>query len=178
MRYAAVCLAALALATGCSPKPKEAAKAPAADSPMAAAGAARPRPQAGLWETTMKMGGQRPMTVSAQICLDQAMLKDDGWLSGAKDPATGACTQSFNRQAGGYAFKSVCRFGERTVTSEGVASGDFSNAYKVDLTSSMSPAPEGVEAQTTMSIAAQRLGPCPAGVAGGMIPGSAKMTPG
>lgn len=179
MRYVVACLAIAAVAAGCSPKPKEdaAGAGPSAASPMAAL-AGKPKPRQGLWESSMKMAGPQPMTVSSNICLDEAMLKDDAWLNGAKDGAAGACTQSFNGTAGGYAFQSTCKFGDRTVTSTGSASGDFDKAYTVTMVSKMSPVPEGMPAETTMTINANWLGPCPPGVAGGMVAGSAKMTPG
>ena len=183
---AALCLLSLAvLAAGCSPKSdRTAGEAPGAatSAPSAMAKAERPRPQPGLWQNTMTMSGPRAMTVSSQICLDKAMADGGGWLNSARDgDAAGKpdpCTQSYEPSAAGLAFQSVCKFGERTVTSRGLATGDFNSAYTVDLTSTMDPPPAGAPSETKMTIAAKRIGDCAPGQAGGPVAGTMKMTPG
>jgi hypothetical protein len=50
-----------------------------------------------------------------------------------------------------------------TMTTSGVASGDFNSAYKVDSTTRMNPAPMPQMAESKMTIEAKWAGPCPAG---------------
>lgn len=182
MRHAAACLvAASALVAACSPKgdgQAAGAKVEGAAAKAIDAVTGPPKPKAGLWESKMAMAAPQPMTVSSQICLDEAMLKDDAWLKGGDQAAAANCTQNHTPTPGGYAFESKCVMGATTVTSKGIAAGDFNKAYKVELTSHMEPAPQGMPAETKTTIFATYLGPCPAGQAGGAVAGSVKMTPG
>lgn len=185
MRYAAACLVATCLVasatiSACSPKgdagdATDTAKSAA--SKAIGAVTAPPKPKVGLWESKMVMTAPQPMTVTNQMCLDEAMLADDAWMKGG-DKASTNCTQNQVAAAGGYAFESKCVMGGTTITSKGAATGDFNKSYRVDLTSKMDPVPQGAPAETQTTIVATYLGPCPAGQAGGVVAGSLKMTPG
>lgn len=179
MRVAAILFACTALAA-CSPKGEDAA-APNAAGAVAGAKAALtgqpPKPRVGVWETSMNMDGPAPMKVSSQVCIDEAMLAGDAWLKPEGQQAQGGpdCQQSVKGTLSGYTIDAVCKMGGRTITTHGVASGDFKSAYVMDMTMRMDPAPAGSPAETKMQVAARYLGPCPAGQAGGVIAGSTKM---
>ena len=50
----------------------------------------------------------------------------------------------YQATGGGLGFTTVCHIGRRTVTSSGVATGDFKNSYSVDVTTRMDPPPPGL----------------------------------
>jgi hypothetical protein len=75
----------------------------------------------------------------------------------------------YESAAGGIGFTTVCHIGSRTVTTSGVASGDFSTSYSVDLTTRMDPSPPGLPGQLHTTVQAKWEGPCPAGTKPGLV---------
>lgn len=178
--------AALAALAGCNKKPAEPAApaAPSAESPAAQAPAsttaaaplAAPRRKPGLWQQTISMA---KMKQSTELCVDDALEAKMGWWG--QQASKDMCTHTdFTRALdGSMSFTSSCNLGAsgHTVT-KGVATGDFSRAYKVELvsttTGAVSPQMNGDHASV---IEAAWKGPCPAGMKGGdmVLPGGMKM---
>ena len=161
--------AALAAVAGCNRKTQEAA-APSAESPAAQAPAAGvaaaptpPKRRPGLWEQTMSMSG---MTQTSQLCVDAAVEQKLGWWS--QQATRDMCSQqSFAPGPGGtWTFSSTCNMGSGGVTvTRGVASGDFAQAYQLDMTSTTTGAgaPQ-MNGEHKMTMKAAWKGPCPAGM--------------
>lgn len=180
MRTVVACLVVSAFAlSACSPKGDQ-ASAPSAAGAVAGAKTALtgqpPKPKAGIWETTMNMGGATPMKVSSQVCLDAAMLNGDAWLS-QRTQGAADCRQTVKGTLSGYTVDSVCKISGRTMVTHAVASGDFNTAYVMDMTTRSDPPSEGMPAEMKMQVSARYLGPCAPGQAGGAIAGSTKMAP-
>jgi len=119
-----------------------------------------PKRKSGLWEMTM-IGNQtngQPQTVTT--CVD--MKTDTGLASsfGGKIPKN--CGQpKMKKSAGAITVTSVCKFTDSTVTTKAILSGDFSNAYKIDRTSTYSPPNKGMR-ESKQTIDAKWLGACKA----------------
>jgi len=173
-------LSALSAVAGCNRKSEQAA-APSGESPTAQAPAVAtatapatpPKRKPGLWEQTMAMSG---MTQTSQFCVDAAVEQKLGWWS--QQATKEMCTQTgFAPGAGGtWTFSSTCDMGSGGKTaSKGVASGDFSSAYKLDMTSvtTGASAPQ-MNGEHKMTMQAAWKGPCPAD----MRPGDMKLSNG
>jgi hypothetical protein len=124
--------------------------------------AAVPHPvrRPGLWAQTTQFGG---VTQTSRICLDAAM---DAKMGLQAKPADTPCAQAAVTPVagGGWAFSSTCGMGEAgTMVSHGVASGDLTAHYRVDVetTTTGSAAPQ-MNGTRKFSIDARWLGPCPA----------------
>lgn len=127
-----------------------------------------PRRKAGQWEVKMSgTGGMPPMT--AQHCVDE---KTDAAMQKRATQADGAdCSrQSFRKTGSGFEFDSVCKVSGTTMTTHGVATGDYDRAYAIDMTTRYQPALHGMTEQK-MRIDARYLGACK----GGMKPGDISM---
>lgn len=176
-----VCVLSAALAVGaCSKAEGEKPAAPGAGAPNpVAALAGPPKPQPGLWESTMTMQSPAPMKVSTQVCIDQAMVSGDDWMKTNSDRADMPdCQQAVTPAPGGYMMKSTCKFQGRTIVTEAKASGNFRDTYVMEIASRTDPAPAGIKADGKMTVAMKRLGPCAPGQAAGPVAGSVKMQPG
>jgi hypothetical protein len=168
-----VAIGAAALA-GCSKSADHSASGGAApgaapSNPVAAAGRMlEPKRKAGLWQMAINTTGGPGMSFTAQMCVDASRAGDFN----VKPPASTDCTSSkLHPVAGGWAFASTCKTGDRTITTNGVVTGDLSQNYKMEATTKMDPAPPGMDAVSKTNISARWTGPCPAG----MKPGSMKM---
>jgi hypothetical protein len=121
-----------------------------------------PTRKAGWWEMTMAMSAPVPMRQKMSMCVDAASEKASGAFATMNQ--RGNCTTGpVTRTPSGWAFSSTCKQGSMTMTTSGVASGDFNSAYKVDSTTRMNPAPMPQMAESKMTIEAKWAGPCPAG---------------
>ncbi len=100
-----------------------------------------PHRKPGMWEQTLELPGNKPMTM--QMCIDEETEKQ--YSAMGKKPG---CTQEFQKIPDGYSFKGTC---EGKMAS-GTAIGDFDKAIKVEVDS------EG----THMTSNLKYLGPCPA----------------
>jgi hypothetical protein len=166
-------LALLALAA-CGKKTETAATVAttkSVDLTAPAAGPLTPPPRKpGLWVQKVSMA---EMQQSTRMCLDEATDKQMAW-SGSQAAKSNCEQQQITQHlGGGWDFHSVCKSADgATITSEGLASGDFNSHYKVDVTSTTSGGPmpqaNGVH---KMAIEATWSGPCPAG----MRPGDMEM---
>ncbi len=170
MRRIAICLlAASALVAGCTKHPEAqgpSASAPSAPGPMALMG--RPHPKLGLWRTTISTSVGPGFSLAGELCLD-ASNEDRAFSGNGRGFGKDCEPMTYKAAAGGYGFTAVCRIGRRTVTTTGLASGDFKSDYSVDLTTSMDPAPSGMPAQLHSQIRAKWEGPCPPGSKPGQV---------
>lgn len=170
---------ATAAAAACS-KPAEKPATPAGDqaervaaSPGAptspVTGALQPKRKEGLWKMAISTTGGPGMTMNAEMCVDAASAAD---FNVQRPEASKNCTSSKVTPTGnGWAFESVCKHRDMTVTTKGTVSGDMSSNYSMDASTTMDPAPQGMPAATQTKVQAKWLGPCPAG----MKPGSVRM---
>ena len=106
--------------------------------------------------------------MTGELCLD-ASNEEAALSSNGKGVGKDCDPVHFEPAAGGFGFSTVCRMGRRTVTTTGVASGDFKNAYAVDLKTHMDPAPPGLPAQMSTTIRARWEGACPPGRKPGQV---------
>jgi hypothetical protein len=174
----AMALAALAGAA-CSQKAEQAA-APAGEggarpaseaaSPASAVtGALQPKRKAGLWRMSMSHTGGPGMSMTAEMCVDEASAGDFNFDPGKRSKD---CTNSKLTPTGnGWAFESICKMDGRTVTTQGTVTGDMSSNYAMQASTRMEPAPEGMPATSDTKIEAKWIGACPPG----MKPGAVKV---
>jgi hypothetical protein len=162
----------LALLGACSKTPvaKTQAAAPAAPNPMAAF--ARPHPKPGLWRMTMSTDAGPGVKMSGQICIDEKT--EDAAFNAAprRSKSTDCDAPKFAANpVGGISFETVCRMGDRTVANRGVATGDFSSAYALDVTSTTDPPFPGNLGTVHTRMESRYLGPCQQGQSVGRLMG-------
>ena len=177
MRIAAACvLSGLALTAACSKpsapgQPTAGQTGAAAPRPAAPALFSQPHPKAGLWQTTMSTSAGPGMRMSGEMCLD-ASTEQAAFSSGAPSASKDCSAPTYGpAPGGGMMFDTTCRSRGTTITTHGVASGDFSSAYPLDLPSHMDPAPPGMGGDARTRIEARWVGPCKPG----QKPGHASM---
>jgi hypothetical protein len=137
-----------------------------------------PKRKVGLWEMRMSMA-EVDFVQTMRVCLDAATdAKTAVWNAQmSKDMCS---RQTATRQPdGSWAFTSVCDMGSGgVVTTQGVASGDFSKRYQVRMTSTTAGAATPQMNRTSnMTMDAAWLGACPEGMKGGDVelPGGVRM---
>lgn len=156
-------LAALTL-TACG----QGAEAPSGDQAQGAAEAGRAAaadlpagPTPGLWRVTTEMPAAGMRMPSIETCVREAAFQtpQEAAQAAGMDCDRGA----FRREGDALVGQTVCtaRDGVRTVTDMRVT-GDYSRAYRMEVKSTMTPAPSPSMAEVTMVIEAERLGDCPA----------------
>src|SRR5258706_1711966 len=118
-----------------------------------------PKRKSGLWEISMTMP-QMPAPMVSRQCVDQNT--DDLGKSAARDPSTKCSKQSVRREGGNVIVESVCLVEGSTATTRGVFTGDFSSAYKGEMTTRFAPPLHG-SAEHRMSFQARHAGPCAPG---------------
>jgi hypothetical protein len=135
-------------------------------SPSLAAAQAMPMRKDGLWEMTMKMSSPMPMNMTMRQCTDPNEERNGAAFrnSGPPQGTTGVdCKPGpMGPVAGGWRYSQTCTMRGMTMTTTGVASGDFKSGYHIDSTTQMSPAPMPQMATQKMTIDAKWLGACPA----------------
>ncbi len=144
------------------------ASAPTAG-PSATALLGRPHPRPGLWQMSMTNAMGPTISLSGQICLD-AQTEDAAFQSGPMTQSKNCSSPSFAAGPdGGLAFDTVCKTDGRTVSVHATVSGDFKNAYSMDIVSRLSPAPEGMPSEFRTHTDGRWIGPCKPGQAPGHI---------
>jgi hypothetical protein len=125
-----------------------------------------PTRKAGLWELKMEFPGRNLPARLMQQCTDAATDKFMTLNFGGA--AERNCQKrDMQNNGGNITVDSVCQFGDATITSHAIVSGDFNSAYTVQINSTRQgglPVP-GVApgAESHMTIAAKWLGPCATG---------------
>ena len=167
-------IAGSALVAGCSKQGGTTSSAPAAapaaapaSAPGPAAFLGRPHPKAGLWRTTINTNIGPGVSMTGQLCLD-ASNEDAAFSTTGRGVGKECDPVKYQSAAGGFGFTTVCHLGRRTVTTTGVASGDFNTNYSMDITTHSEPSAPGAPNQIHTSIQAKWEGPCPAGTKPGM----------
>ncbi len=178
-RVATLLISCLTLVAACSKGPTAGQTAAPAPKPAAsmvpAALFSKPHPKAGLWETTMSTSAGPGMRMSGEMCLD-AQTEQAAFATAPQSSTSRDCSPpTFGPgPAGGMVFDATCRTKGRTVTTHGVATGDFSSAYTLDITTKMDPPPPGMDGGARIQIQAKWLGPCKPGQKPGHV--SMRMT--
>ena len=155
-----------------------AATEPSAASAVANASATPPKRKPGLWQQTMTLEGAGRGSMVSKICTDEAFEQKASVF--ANNAMPGACSESgITPTGGGWKFHSVCNMGSGgTTVSDGVVTGDMASRYEIKTTTSTTgaAAPQ-MNRSAQMTIAAERLGDCPAGWAGGdmELPGGVRI---
>lgn len=137
-----------------------------------------PTRKAGLWEQTMAFQGA---TQTLRMCVDAATEAQAKWwrTEGARGAGMTCPEQAFTRTGDGWKFHSVCKeAGGMTITSDGVATGDFGSSYHMELASvtAGSPMPEA-NGTHRMVMDGVWKGACPADMKAGDVemPGGMRM---
>ncbi len=178
-RSAAYAFIGLAALTACSKSPAPPLAASAASAPAAAPSAklpspaalfARPQRKPGLWQVSITTSSGMGMTLGGDVCVGPDTDKSSSF---ADSPMSSkACSGSqFHPTAGGIEFDSTCKVQDRTVVSHGVATGDFSSSYAVDVTTHMDPPIPGMHGDSKTHMEAHWLGACKPG----QVPGHMTM---
>ena len=119
-----------------------------------------PRRKPGLWEISMTMGRMPAPMVSRQ-CVDEKT--DDFGSRPTRSGGAEKCSKkSVRREGGSVILESVCQAEGSTATSRGVFTGDFTTAYKGDMTTTFSPPLNGM-GEMKMTFQARYTGPCAPG---------------
>jgi hypothetical protein len=145
--------------TACSrPAPKNPEGPPSHRSVAAVFG--RPHPKPGLWRTSIDADAGPGVRMTGELCLDEHT--EDAAFSSSPRWAKGDCEKvSFTPAPdGGIAFSTTCMAKGRTVTTQGVATGDFSSSYAMDVTTKVDPPIHGALGQMRTKIQATWIGPC------------------
>ena len=98
-----------------------------------------PKRKSGLWEISMS-SAQMPAPMVSRQCVDE---KTDDF---ARRPSQGReqCSkQSVRREGANVIVESVCQVEGSTATNRGVFSGDFTSAYKGEMTTRFNPPMHG-----------------------------------
>ena len=120
-------------------------------------------PTPGLWRVTTEMSGASGVQMPpVETCIRQATFEPP---AGAAPQSPGLTCEpgSFRREGEAMVGRTVCttQDGVRTVTDMRVT-GDYRRAYRMEVKSTMTPAPIPSMAEVTMVMNAERLGDCPA----------------
>lgn len=137
--------------------PESAAAAPAAN---------RPELRGGLWAVTSETDG---MTSTVRMCLDADVQRRMSVLGHEMAGAMCEENQITPRPGGGWATRTVCDMGSGgRVVSEGVTTGDMTQAYRTEVTSTTTGAAVPHMNRTSTSVVEGRhQGPCPEGMTAG-----------
>lgn len=131
---------------------------------LPAVAAAQPMRKDGLWEMTMKMSSPAPVTMTTRQCTDASQEKGGAAFRNNNPQASGVDCKAgpMVPVPGGWRYSSTCTMKTMTMTTTGVATGDFRSGYHMESTTKMSPAPMPQMAESKVVIDAKWLGPCPA----------------
>lgn len=132
--------------------------------PSLASAQGMPMRRDGLWETTMKMSAPVPMTMTSRQCTDAAEEKAGAAFrnNGPQQAGVDCKAGPGGPVPGGWRYSMTCKMQNMTMTTNGMARGDFKTGYHMESTTRMTPAPMPQMATTTMVMDARWIGPCPA----------------
>jgi hypothetical protein len=174
MRVAAACLlAASALISGCGRHDSAQVSAGGAAQPTEAATpvlTSRPHPKAGLWRTSMSTNAGPGITMTGELCVDSS-TEDSAFSANGRSISKDCEPTQFAPSDGGFAFTAVCHAKGRTITTKGLATGDFRTSYALDVSTQIDPSPAGLPPEMHTKMQATWLGPCKPG----QKPGQASM---
>ncbi len=117
-----------------------------------------PSRKPGLWQVTTSIENRNDPPVVIQQCIDATT--DQMMQSSAGPYSQQVCPKrSVQRSANSMTIDSACMIAGKPATAHAVITGSFDSAYSMTVTS-QSEDPPG--SKMTMTIAAERLGPCEA----------------
>ncbi len=162
MRAPVTCLVcSLAVLAACSKPPARQEAAPAAKAPAGPAFPfGRPHPKLGLWRMSFSTDSGPGISIAGDMCID-AKTESSAFEASPRSRGRNCSEPTFSpNPGGGVTFDGACKINGRTITSHGVASGDFSSAYVVDVTTHMDPPLPGGVGGGHSRIEAHWVGPC------------------
>jgi len=113
--------------------------------------------------------GPGVLSLTGQVCLD-ADTENAAFQSGPMTQPKSCGEPKFAPDpSGGLMFDSVCKTDGRRVEVHAALSGDFNNAYAMDITSRVSPSVQGMPSEFRTHTEARWLGPCKPGQTPGHI---------
>ncbi len=118
-----------------------------------------PKRKSGLWEISMTMP-QMPGPMVSRQCVDQAT--DDFSRSPSRNASEKCSKKSVRREGGTVIVETVCQVEGSIATTRGVFTGDFTSAYKGEMTTKFAPPMNGM-AESKMTFQARHSGPCAPG---------------
>lgn len=136
------------------------AAAPAAGAPAAVTPAKLPHPVPGKWKVTPSMEGVSVAMPATEVCYTPEMVENSNWADNQRPSDMDCDPPVTSAVAGGVKIHNVCRYQGRTMTTDMTATGDFSKAYVVEMSTSTDPAPAGMPQPMRMKMSAQRVGDC------------------
>ena len=135
-----------------------------------------PKRKSGLLDLSMKMNtSSAPMRM--QQCVDEK--SDDLMRQQGEQQSHAKCSKNTVDKSGNrITTESVCKFGETTATTKAVFTGDFTTAYRGEISSSFNPPMHGMK-ESNQAIDAKWLGPCKPGQKPGdvIMPGMGTVNP-
>jgi hypothetical protein len=163
-------LCGVALLAGCS-KPAGQAGGQAAAPARAVNPFVHPHPKVGLWQMAISSDAGPGVSVTGEICID-AKTESSAFEANPRARSGNCSEPKFgSNPGGGFAFDTVCKVNGRTITSHGVATGDFASAYAVDVTTKMDPPLPGGMSGGHSRIEAHWMGACKTGQRPGQMTG-------
>ena len=164
-----------ALAACSKPPASNTAAAPQVHAPVAppasTAGFLRPHPKVGLWRMSMSSDNGPGVSMTGEMCID-AKTEASAFEANPRAHASNCSAPHFSSNpGGGMIFDSTCKVGDRTISSHGVATGDFSNSYVLDVSTRIDPPLPGVSGIGHSRVEAHWIGPCKPGQRPGQMTG-------
>ena len=158
-----ICLAVgVLLLAGCGEKSGGEAAPASGQAASTATPVSPPRRKPGLWEQRVSMAEMDQVT---RLCVDDAVEDKLSWWGQQATRDMCAKTSMKRRLDGAWEIASECEMGSggKTVTN-GVATGDFSRAYRMEATTvtTGAQAPQ-MNGEHKMVVEAAWKGPCPTG---------------
>jgi hypothetical protein len=133
-----------------------------------------PARKPGLWEIKMQLPNM-PQAMLSQHCIDD---KTDNLLQqqGEKHAQQQCSKNSLSKQGDKIILDSVCQFDATTATTHAVFSGDFSRAYRGEISTTYAPPLHGMQSSKQV-LEGKWLGACKPGQKPGdvVIPGMGSM---
>jgi len=117
-----------------------------------------PSRKPGLWEVKMSIDGRNAPPQTVQQCIDAST---DPMMQSSAGPYSPAICPTRDVQTSGdsITIDSSCTFGGKPATAHAVMTGSLDSTYSMTVTAQNEDLPGG---KMTMTIQAQRLGPCAA----------------
>jgi len=170
MRASAIGLVCgLACMAGCSKSPTNPPAVQAPAGPAFSFG--RPQPKLGLWKLTISTDDGPGISFTGEMCID-AQTQRSAFEVSPRARSRNCTEPKFSpNPGGGVVFDGTCKVNDRVITSHGVATGDFSNAYSVDMTTRMDPPLPGGLGGGRSRIDARWAGACKPGQRPGQMTG-------
>ncbi len=129
-----------------------------------------PTRKAGLWAQTFIRDGHALRAHETLVCLDGGPITDvGGW--GRRLGAHDCDHHVVHAVDGSYHFTSACQLpAGATLTTRGVASGDFTSNYRIQADVAVNGAPiSALDGQHQLTLVGAYRGPCPAGASPGHL---------